>query len=98
MGRPGQRATASLQMLSIEKADPGANNIFRVPLPSMLFCLFLFTWVNLELQRIVADTLGLGDEELDARLLQLQSILPNLVQKWPQMKPELLAALAANPG
>ena len=45
---------------------------------------------------MVADRLGVSDEECERRLRQLTQLLPSLQQKLAGMRPQLLARLAAN--
>lgn len=47
------------------------------------------------LQRKAAEQLGVSDEELDERLHRLLLLLPDLRQKLASMRPQLVAALAA---
>ena len=47
------------------------------------------------MQRVAADELGMADEELEARVARLQALLPDLAQKLPSMRPQLVARLAA---
>lgn len=48
------------------------------------------------LTRAVANSLGLGEEEVATRLQQLQLLLPSLQQKMIGMKPQILERLASN--
>lgn len=46
------------------------------------------------LQRVAAQQLGLGDEEVDARLQRMLTLLPALRPRLASMRPATLAALA----
>ena len=46
-------------------------------------------------QRKAAEQLGMSDEELDERLHRLLLLLPDMRQKLASMRPQLVAALAA---
>ena len=49
------------------------------------------------MQRIAADTLDIGEAEMEVRLEQLAEVLPDIVPRMSTMKPEIIARLAANP-
>ncbi len=49
------------------------------------------------MQRIAADTLDIGEAEMEVRLQQLAEVLPDIVPRLSTMKPETVAQLAAEP-
>ena len=49
------------------------------------------------MQRIAADTLDIGEAEMEVRLEQLVEVLPDILPRMSTMKPETVARLAANP-
>ena len=86
-----------LEDLAHPPTGAGANS-FKVP-SSLLSCdpATLQTVSHTLLQRVAAEELGVSEEDMESRLQALQALLPDMVGRLPNLKPQLIAQLASDP-